>query len=95
MALMAVAVSDNFLALSPHIVVPSMFRLFLPYGVMLLALATLVGVRVGAELTRILDPVPFLSTVVLGFLSLYVLTVEMRILGLFFRAYRGRLGWLS
>jgi hypothetical protein len=30
MALLTVAVSDNFLALSPHIVVPSMLRVFLP-----------------------------------------------------------------
>jgi hypothetical protein len=95
MALMAVAVSDNFLALSPHIVVPSMFRVFLPYGVMLLALAALVGVRVGAHFAMEFIPVPMLPAVVLGFLSLYVLVVEMRILGLFFRAYRDRLGWLS
>jgi hypothetical protein len=32
--------------------------------------------------------------VLVGFISLYLLTVEMRILGLLFRGYRNRLGWL-
>src|SRR6185436_10865113 len=31
MALLAVAVTDNFLALSPHVVVPSIVRVFPPY----------------------------------------------------------------
>jgi hypothetical protein len=39
-------------------------------------------------------PVPFVPAVVMGFISLYLLVVEMRVLGLLFRTYRGRLGWL-
>ena len=49
MALLAVAVSDNFLALSPHIVVPSMFRVLVPYLVACIMLACLAGVRIGLE----------------------------------------------
>ena len=31
----------------------------------------------------------------MGFVSLYLLTVNMRVLGLLFRGYRDRLGWLG
>lgn len=104
MALLAVAVSDSFVALSPHIVVPSMIRTILPYTVTLLVLGVLVGVRFGAEFGMAyalvaMDspeiPGAILSSVVLGFVSLYVLVVEMRVLGLLFRSYRQRLGWLG
>ena len=50
-----------------------------------------VGAGFGLELVDI----PVLPNVVLGFVSLYVLMVEMRVLGLMFRSYRERLGWLG
>ena len=100
MALLAVAVSDNFAALSPHIVVPSMFRVFLPYAVTCAMLAILFTLRVAGGLAA--KQIPFellalklLSTLVMGFVSLYLLTVNMRVLGLLFRGYRDRLGWLG
>lgn len=95
MALLAVAVSDSFVALSPHIVVPSMFRVFLPYLVTLLVVGLLVGVRVGGQFGMLLVEVPFLPSVVMGFVSLYLLVVMMRVLGLLFRCYRQPLGWLG
>jgi len=95
MALLAVAVSDNFLALSPHIVVPSMFRVFLPYLVACALLALLVGVKIGSKLAFELLPMPVVPTILMGFISLYALVVEMRVLGLLFRSYRERLGWLG
>jgi hypothetical protein len=94
MALLAVAVTDNFLALSPHVVLPSIARVFVPYLVAWLILAVLVGIRFGGEWAMELVPVPFLPAVLMGFISLYLLVVEMRVLGLLFRTYRGRLGWL-
>jgi hypothetical protein len=39
-------------------------------------------------------PILLLPIVIDGFVSLYFLIVEMRILGLLFRSYRERLGWL-
>jgi hypothetical protein len=100
MALLAVAVSDNFLALSPHIVLPSMIKVFVPYSVTFVVLAVLASVRVGAGLAAAFVPVEEVPwniavTLVMGFVSLYVLTVEMRVLGLMFRSYRNRLGWLG
>lgn len=95
MALLAVAVSDNFLALSPHIVIPSIIRVLVPYMVACVFLGILVGARFGAALAMSLVPVPLLPSVAIGFLSLYLLVVEMRVLGLLFHSYRDRLGWLN
>ena len=100
MALLAVAVSDNFVALSPHIVVPSLFRVFLPYTVAFLMLATLFALRLAGGWVAHLIPLEaffwkLLATVIMGLVSLYLLTVNMRVLGLLFRSYRARLGWLG
>lgn len=94
MALLAVAVTDNFLALSPHVVMPSIFRVLLPYLLACVLLGLLVGLRVGFQLLMNSVPIPFLPSIILGFVSLYFLVIEMRILGLLFRSYRERLGWL-
>ena len=94
MALLAVAVTDNFLALSPHVVVPSIFRVFVPYLAATMVLGALVAVRFGIGWALDFVPIPFLPSIVVGFASLYALVVEMRILGLLFRSYRERLGWL-
>ena len=100
MALLAVAVSDNFVALSPHIVVPSMFRVFRPYTVAFLLLAALFALRMAGGWAAHLIPLEaffgkLLVTLIMGFVSLYLLTVNMRVLGLLFRSYRARLGWLG
>ena len=100
MALLAVAVSDNFIGLSPHIVVPSMFRVFLPYTIAFAMLAGLFLLRVagGVAIQFVpMDQLPLKVAAMLsmGFVSLYLLTVNMRVLGLLFRSYRQRLGWLG
>ena len=99
MALLAVAVTNNFLGLSPHVVVPSILRVFLPYLVTFVILALLVTARFagGAAAGAVpyeQVPLKLAVTWMMGFISLYLLTVEMRLLGLMFRAYRSRLGWL-
>jgi pSer/pThr/pTyr-binding forkhead associated (FHA) protein len=99
MALLAVAVTDNFLALSPHVVLPSILRVFLPYLLTFLLLGFLAGLRIGGGIASDLVPLTqialkLLVTLAMGFASLYLLTVEMRLLGLLFRSYRARLGWL-
>jgi hypothetical protein len=94
MALLAVAVTDNFLALSPHVVFPSIARVFVPYLVACLVLGLIVITRLGTGWLANLIPIPVLPSVLVGFISLYLLVVEMRILGLLFRSYRERLGWL-
>jgi len=100
MALLAVAVSDNFIALSPHIVLPSIFRVFVPYLVTLVFLAFLVGIGFALDTAEDLVPISQVllkigATFMAAFVSLYLLSVKMRVLGLLFRSYRARLGWLG
>lgn len=94
MALLAVAVTDNFLALSPHVVVPSIALVLLPYLSACLVLAILIAIRFGLVFLLDFLPVPLVPSIIDGFVSLYLLVVEMRILGLLFRSYRQRLGWI-
>lgn len=95
MALLAVSVSDSFVALSPHIVVPSIFRVFLPYLVTLVFVGLIVGLQVGAAVGLEMLEIPILPAVVMGFVSLYLTSVTMRGLGLLFRCHRSKLGWLG
>ncbi len=94
MALLAVAVTDNFLALSPHVVVPSIVRVVLPYLLACVVLGVLATIRFGLAWLMEQLPVPIMPSIIEGFVSLYLLVIEMRILGLMFRSYRARLGWL-
>jgi hypothetical protein len=52
-------------------------------------------VKFGSEHVFELLPVPAVPTILMGFTSLYALVVEMCVLGLLFRSYRDRLGWLG
>jgi hypothetical protein len=94
MALLAVAVTDNFLALSPHVVVPSIALVLFPYLLACVVLGILVALRFALAYSLSFLPLPLVPSIIDGFVSLYLLVVEMRILGLLFRSYRGRLGWL-
>ncbi|MBI5387480.1 MAG: FHA domain-containing protein [Verrucomicrobia bacterium] len=95
MALMAVAVTDSFLAVNPAVLVPSIARVIGPYLVTCLLLGVLFGVSFVAKVLMAVLPVPILPNVVAGFVSLYLLAVEMRLLGLLFFTHRARLGWFS
>jgi hypothetical protein len=99
MALLAVAVSDSFVALSPHIVIPAILRTFVPYLVTFGLLAVLFVVRFGGGLLALAIAGNDMGAraamaVAIGFGSLYLVTVEARLLGLLFRSYRERLAWL-
>jgi hypothetical protein len=99
MALLAVAITDNIIAVSPHVVLRSIARVFVPYLVTFVMLAALIGIRWGAAFAAGSIPnQPFAIRIVIAllmsFVSLYLLTVEMRLLGLLFRKYRPQLGWI-
>ncbi len=108
MALTAVAVLDSVLAANPLQVIPSMFKVPQEYIVTLFVLGVLVAVRaLGDEVIPALFP-RGLSThsmskllmmlgikAVWGVASLYLLTVNARILGLLYVTKKEKLGWLS
>jgi hypothetical protein len=94
MAFTAVAMSDSVLAVNPMVVVPSIMKVLGQYllTVVVLTLILLVRWLLHQLLTTVL-PMPLLPTIITSLIGLYLLVVEMRILGLLYRNNKDRLGW--
>jgi pSer/pThr/pTyr-binding forkhead associated (FHA) protein len=96
MAFLAVSLFDSVAAVNPLLVIPSILRIPLQYLLTVLLLGGVLGLRwAGEALLENLLPSPFLVRIFLGFAGLYLLTVEMRILGLLYLANKDRLGWFN
>ena len=108
MAFLAVAMLDSVLAANPLQVVPSIFKVPLEYLVTMILLACVFGLRpIGDLILPLLFPrglsthsMPklFAYLAASGFwslVSLYLLTVGMRILGLLYLTKKEKLGWLD
>ncbi len=106
MAFLAVAMKDNVMASNPLVVVPSILRVPLEYLVTAILVVGMFGVRflgdrisgemaVQAFETRSMSEMLMLFCLraLWAFLSVYLLTVTMRILGLLYLTKRDRLGW--
>jgi hypothetical protein len=106
MAFLAVAMKDSVAAGNPLVVIPSILKIPGPYFVTSLLLVGIYGFqKLGDTLASLAGDVTFttrdMSTlfiaigfrVVWAFLSLYLLTVNMRILGLMYNSRKDELGW--
>ena len=106
MAFLAVAMKDNVMASNPLIVVPSILRVPLEYFVTATLVVGIFGVRwagdaisgeMGIQAFRTRSMTEMLTLFALralwAFVSVYLLTVTMRILGLLYLTKRDRLGW--
>jgi hypothetical protein len=94
MALLAVAISDNFSSLNPFVVLPAIAKMPREYLVACLMFFAVVAIRhVGERVLEAIIRIPVLPQLLIGFLALYCLTVEMRILGLLYYTNRKRFGW--
>ncbi len=94
MAFTAVAMSDSILAINPMVVIPSIMKVLGQYVLTVVVLALILLAR--WLLYRLLEkilPVPLLPTIITSLIGLYLLVVEMRILGLLYRSNKDRLGW--
>jgi len=108
MAFLAVAMKDTVLAANPLVVVPAILKIPFQYLVASVLLMSVFGFRqLGSLLSGVAGAVT-LSTrdmsvlfIALGvqaawaFLSVYLLTVNMRVLGLLYNANKEKLGWFS
>lgn len=94
MAFTAVAMFDTLGALNPWLILKSILRIPGAYllAVMLLLSAYGVGLMGGHFLEQLL-PIPILPVIMTQFFSLYLVTVEMRILGLLYWSKETELGW--
>lgn len=108
MALLAVAMKDSVAAANPLVVVPAMLRAPGKYAVTVVLLLAVFGVRqvgnmisagAGVFALRTHDTGGFAAAmifrIVWAFLSVYLLTVTMRLLGLFYNGSKQKLGWFK
>jgi len=74
--------------------VPSILRILLPYALtVLLVIAIYFAYGFGVDLLQKALPIPVLPEIISVFLSLYLFTVEMRLLGLLYWTKRDKLRW--
>jgi len=108
MAFLSVAMKDSVMAANPMIVVPTILRMPLEYLVTSILLMCVFGVRFAGNVLSGMAGSVSLSTrdmstlfmalggqAVWAFISVYLLTVSMRILGLLYLAKKDRFGWFS
>lgn len=96
MGFTAVAMFDSVMALNPLVIIPSILRIPSTYLFAVILFAVILFVRWLGDvlLPKLIQP-QLLWWIVSGFLSLYLLMVEVRILGLLYRAKKHELGWFS
>ena len=96
MAFMAVAMFDSVVALNPLLIIPSIAKVLKEYllTVVMLSFILLLRWLLNGHLKTLL-PVPLLPTILLSLIQLYLMIVEMRILGLLYRNKKYELGWFT
>lgn len=108
MAFLAVAMKDSVMAANPLVVVPAIFRIPLEYLVAAILLMAVYGVRVAGGLAAGMAGEVSLNTREMSVLfitlagqglwaliSVYLLTVSMRILGLLYISKKHKFGWFE
>jgi hypothetical protein len=87
--------ADSLAGLNPLTIFSSIGKVPLPYlticGIFLVIIALVHGLQMLLEWTG----VPVVPTVISTFLSLYGITVEMRLLGLLYLTNKARLAWFD
>ena len=96
MAFTAVAMFDSLAALNPLLIIPSIAKVLKEYALTVVMLAAVLAVRwvMNNHLKTIL-PVPLLPTIISSLVGLYLMIVEMRVLGLLYRNKKYELGWFA
>jgi hypothetical protein len=106
MAFLAVAMKDNVMASNPLVVVPSILRVPLPYLVTVVLFASIFGVQqIGNIISSGAGTLTLTTTkgsvflmaigfkIIWSFVKVYLLTVNMRIMGLLYLTQKEKLGW--
>ena len=95
MGLIAVAMFNSLMVLSPHIIFPSIKRILSDYLIACLFLVLILAFeQIGKAVISKVN-IPILGIPIYSFLILYFIAVEMRILGLIYYTNRRRLGWFQ
>jgi len=96
MGLLALAMLDTLWALNPILIGRSIARVLIPYLAVTGVFAPGVAILLfGKVLLAQVLPLPVVPGCISALLGFYLLTVGMRALGLFYRAYEAQLGWFE
>jgi hypothetical protein len=108
MAFLAVAMKDTVAAANPLIVIPAIMKVPGQYAITVVLLLIVFGIRqlgsmlsssAGSQIMVTKDMSMLFMAIgakaLLGLVGVYLLTVTMRILGLFYNASKDKLGWFS
>ena len=95
MAILTVSMADSIAGFNPFTIFSGIGKVPLPYlttcGIFLFVIAIVHGIQMLLEFTGI----PILPTVVSTLISLYGITVEMRLLGLLYYTNKAKLAWFD
>jgi len=93
MALVGLALADSIAGLNPVLVVSSILRILGHYFVVVILVVLLMGLQsLGGWLAEVV-PLPLITPLAVHFLTLYLLVVAARILGILYSMHREELGW--
>jgi hypothetical protein len=96
MAFTAVTMADSLSALNPLVIIPSIFRIWREYLiVVLLSVGIVCAESVGQAFFSQLPRIPLVPGLIGEFLALYLGAIEMRLLGLIYWKNRHQLRWFS
>lgn len=96
MAVLAVAMFDTLEALNPFVIFPAMLKVPVEYLAVLTVTGAIVMVQIGKlYLLKLAIPIPVAPSLIGSMISFYLMMVEVRMLGLMYRAKRQELGWFA
>lgn len=98
MALLATAMSDSFTGLNPFAVFPPIARMPLEYISLCAMLGLVVGIQLAFEFVIGRLPIPHIDWIAAlpnGFVSLYLVTVTARALGILYCTKQEKFGWFD
>jgi hypothetical protein len=94
MALLGIALADSITGLNPLVILPSIVRILGHYFLAWMLGVMLMAVQVGGTWLAEYVPIPFITTFCVEFLTLYLLAVTARVLGIMYYVHRTELDWL-
>lgn len=95
MALLTVAMADTILGFNPITIFSGIGKMPLPYLTICGIFLVIIGLVHGLQMFLVWTDVPIVPTVVSTFISLYGITVEMRLLGLLYYTNQAKLAWFD
>ena len=95
MSFLTVSLADGIAGLNPLLIFSSIIKVPGPYLIARVFFLVIIGLETFCASLISLAPIAILPSVVGNFISLYGLTVEMRILGLLYQTNKEKLSWFG